>query len=231
LERTGADNVGGPARTKADAYWQRAIAAAYHSGFSVGGARFHDPGYEGCVDTVTYGCWPRSTFEKFGLFDEELARNQDDEHNLRIIRGGGKVYQSPSIRSWYRPRGSLGTLLRQYTQYGYWKVLVIQKHKRPASPRHLIPGAFLLTLLVLGLGASAFGPARWALVSLIGLYALCLLAASTHVAWRNGWILLPVLPLVFCCYHFGYGYGFLRGVWDCIICRRTPQIHFQHLTR
>jgi glycosyltransferase involved in cell wall biosynthesis len=95
LNQTGADNVGGPCRTKADKYLQRAIAAAYHSPFSVGGARFHDPEYEGYVDTVTYGCWRKETFEKFGYFDEELVRNQDDEHNLRIIRGGGKIWQSP----------------------------------------------------------------------------------------------------------------------------------------
>ena len=74
--------------------------------------------------------------------------NQDDEHNLRIIRGGGKVYQSPKIRSWYRPRGTLAALFKQYLQYGYWKVRVIQKHKLPASIRHLVPGAFLLTLAV-----------------------------------------------------------------------------------
>ena len=73
LQQTGADNVGGPARTKAEGYRQRAVAAAYHSPFSVGGARFHNIEFDGYVDTVTYGCWPRSTFEKFGLFDEELV--------------------------------------------------------------------------------------------------------------------------------------------------------------
>src|ERR1043166_4540670 len=151
LEATGADNVGGPARTKAHAFIEKAVAAAYHSPFAVGGAKFHNVEYEGFVDTVTYGCWPRGTFEKFGLFDEELARNQDDEHNLRIARGGGKIYQSPKIKSWYRPRGSLMALFRQYMQYGYWKVRVIEKHKLPASPRHLVPGAFVLTLMLLSL--------------------------------------------------------------------------------
>jgi glycosyltransferase involved in cell wall biosynthesis len=99
MQTTGADNVGGPARTKPVTYIESAIAAAYHSPFSVGGARFHDLGYEGYVDTVTYGCWRPETFKRFGYFDEELVRNQDDEHNLRIIRGGGEIWQSPKIRS------------------------------------------------------------------------------------------------------------------------------------
>jgi succinoglycan biosynthesis protein ExoA len=149
LQETGADNVGGPARTRAETYLEKAVAAAYHSRFAVGGARFHDVNYEGWVDTVTYGCWRREAFDRFGYFDEELVRNQDDEHNLRIIRDGGKIWQSPKIRSWYRPRGSLSALFKQYMQYGYWKVRVIQKHKLPASWRHLVPGAFVLALLVL----------------------------------------------------------------------------------
>src|SRR5262249_15986912 len=46
LERTGADNVGGPARTRAEGLQARAVAAAYRSPFSTGGARFHDPNYQ-----------------------------------------------------------------------------------------------------------------------------------------------------------------------------------------
>ena len=79
------------------------VAAAYHSRFAVGGARFHDACYEGPLDTVTYGCWPKATFDRVGPFDEELVRNQDDEHNLRITRSGGTVWQSLRIQSWYRP--------------------------------------------------------------------------------------------------------------------------------
>jgi hypothetical protein len=32
------------------------------------------------------------------------VRNQDDEHNLRIVKGGGKIWQASRIRSSYRPR-------------------------------------------------------------------------------------------------------------------------------
>jgi glycosyltransferase involved in cell wall biosynthesis len=231
LQSTGADNVGGPARTKPGTYMERAIAAAYHSPFSVGGAKFHDVGYEGYVDTVTYGCWQKGVFERFGYFDEELVRNQDDEHNLRIIRGGGKVWQSPEIGSWYRPRGSLPALFKQYMQYGYWKVRVIQKHKLPASWRHLVPAAFLLTLVLLVLISFIWPLAGWLLAGVLGLYVLVLMAASLFTAARTHWALLPVLPLVFPCYHFGYGYGFLRGILDFVVFARRPGASFETLSR
>ena len=230
IDATGADNVGGPARTKPNTYLERAIAAAYHSPFSVGGARFHNVEYEGPVDTVTYGCWRKQAFERFGYFDEELARNQDDEHNLRITRGGGKIWQSPRIRSWYRPRGSLQALFRQYLQYGYWKVWVIQKHKLPASVRHLVPGGFLLLLVVAGICSTFWRPARVSFLGTVALYYIGVLAASLAAA-RTDWRLLPILPLVFPCYHLGYALGFLRGIWDCAVLRRRPSGSLSLLTR
>src|ERR1041385_5349731 len=99
LRETGADNVGGPMCTTATTYKERVIRAVFHSPFAVGGARSHAPDYEGYVDTVISACWPPSIFDRVGGFDEELVRNQDDEHNLRVVRNGGKIYQSPRIRS------------------------------------------------------------------------------------------------------------------------------------
>lgn len=214
LDETGAANVGGPARTRAEGLWQRAIAAAYHSRWSTGGAKFHDPNYEGPVDTVTLGCWRREIFDELGLFDEELIRNQDDELNLRIVRAGKTVWQSPRIEMWYRPRATVAELFRQYHQYGYWKVRVIQKHKLPASVRHLVPGLFVVSLGGLALIAPVCPPAAAALGIEASLYGALLLGASVTTAMETGWDLLPVLPVVFATYHAAYGLGFLAGAWD-----------------
>jgi hypothetical protein len=280
LRQTGADNVGGPWVAKGEGCISRAVAEAFQSPFSVGGARSHVLEHEGLVDSVYLGCWRRETFERFGYFDEELVRNQDDEHNLRIVRDGGKVWQNPEIKSWYRPRGSLSALFRQYMQYGYWKVHVIQKHKLPASWRHLVPGAFVLTLLlllslsILGLLFSVclpgttdhrplttdYGTQRprdsgtqglrdqgtrdhgllttdlfrapaGLLVGILLLYGLAALMASIATAAKSEWKLLPVLPLVFGCYHFGYGWGFLRGVLDFVVMRKGAGVAFTQVTR
>ena len=220
LETSGAENVGGPARTKADGLRARAIEAAYHSRFSTGGARFHDENYTGFVDTVTYGCWRKETLLKLGLFDEQLVRNQDDELNLRLVRSGGKIWQSSEIVSWYRPRATLSDLFRQYFQYGFWKVRVIRKHKIPGSWRHLVPGTFVaanLALFLIAAIAAAVGArglartfgAAW--VVLLAAYCFALLTASVLAARKSGWRLLPYLPLSFSTFHVSYGTGFLIG--------------------
>ena len=77
MNETNAENVGGPALTRAEGYLAQAIARGFHSKFVSGGARFHDARYEGYVDTVTYGCWRKSTLLRMGLFDERLYRSQD----------------------------------------------------------------------------------------------------------------------------------------------------------
>src|SRR5690606_4959122 len=55
LEASGADNVGGPCVAVGRGYIGRAIAAAFHSAFCVGGARWHRTDYEGPVDTICFG--------------------------------------------------------------------------------------------------------------------------------------------------------------------------------
>jgi|SRR5215831_4091109 len=231
LRKTGAENVGGPMCTTASTYKERAIRAVFHSPFAVGGARSHNPNFEGYVDTVIYGCWRKSLFDRVGNFDEDLVRNQDDEHNLRIVRNGGKIYQSPSVRSSYHVRNSLKAVFRQYMQYGYWKVLVVRNHRLPASVRHLVPAAFVGALGLLLIVGLFWRPALVSAFVLAGIYSLAVLFASLLTAARAEWKLLPVLPIAFCCFHLGYGYGFLRGILDFVIFQRAPATKFVRLTR
>jgi succinoglycan biosynthesis protein ExoA len=229
LRETGAENVGGPWIARGQGYLHRCIAAAFNAPFAAGG-RAHLAEYEGEVDTVYLGCWPREVFDRIGLFDEQLVRNQDDELNFRLRRAGGRIWQSPRIRSWYSPRDSLGKLFRQYWQYGYWKVRVMQKHGAPASWRHLVPGGFAASLLALAAAATIFAPARLCLQAEVGAYLLAVLIASLLTSSRAGWALLPGLPIVFACYQLSYGLGFLIGVWDFIVRQRASG-RFVSLTR
>jgi len=229
LERTGADNVGGPWHAEAVAAggpMQAAIAAAFQSPAVAGGALSRRLDHEGPVDTVYLGAWPRRSFERFGGFDETLVRNQDDEHNLRIVQGGGRVWQSPRIRSTYRPRAELAQVFRQYLQYGYWKPFVMKKLGQPAALRHVVPALFVAALGVgalLAIAGSvawlAGAPAAWRawavlpLAGLVGAYAVAVavLTAAVARATRSNAATLWRVPLVIAAYHIGYGLGSIAG--------------------
>jgi glycosyltransferase involved in cell wall biosynthesis len=232
LDTSGADSVGGPWVAAGSGYLSSAVAVAFQSPFVSGGGRARRPNYQGPVDTVYLGCWRRQAFDRFGFFDEGLIRNQDDEFNLRIRRRGGKLWQTPRIRSWYRPRSSLRELFRQQAQYGYWKVRVIRKHQLPALLRHLVPGFFLLWLVTLGAVLPFSGIAAWAFLSTVGAYALASVIFTGAACWPvRRWRYAPMLPVIFAIFHFGYGYGFLRGIIDFVIMRKGHRTAFATLTR
>jgi glycosyltransferase involved in cell wall biosynthesis len=240
LERTGADNVGGPWQAKGANYIGKAIAAVFNSPFAAGGALSRRRDYEGPVDTVFLGCWRRELFRGIGGFDPQLVRNQDDELNFRIIRSGGVVWQSPRIVSWYHSRPDLGGLSRQYLQYGFWKLAVIRKHGKPASWRHLVPGTFVLANLMLASGTLAGwiagnetlfsgSLALWSFM--VAAYLAVTLAASLRLAKREGFRYLPVLPLVLATCQISYGVGFLLAMLRFSPGHRTGNGLFSAITR
>ncbi len=164
------------------------------------------------MDTVAFPAYPRETIRKAGLYDEELVRNQDDEYNYRLREMGGKILMSPDIRSRYFSRGSIKSLWRQYLQYGYWKVRVMQKHPRQMSLRQFVPPAFVATLIIFSLAAPFSPITRLMLGLVIGAYLLANLAAALLTALKHGWRYLPYLPVAFAALHIAYGAGFLYGL-------------------
>ncbi len=220
LSETGADNVGGRMHAEGEGPIARAIVLATSSPFGVGGARFHYANSSGWVDTVYLGAYRREVFDRIGLFDEELVRNQDDEFNFRLVRAGGKIWLDTSIHSTYFSRSTLRGFWKQYLEYGFWKVRVIQKHQRPASWRHLVPGLFVLALIgSLIYGAMAGTPLAFLLVVLP--YSLASLSTSLWTAARRGWQFAPILPLAYATMHVAYGVGFWAGIIRFGLFRRS----------
>jgi succinoglycan biosynthesis protein ExoA len=230
ISDTGADVVGGPWRAKAEESSQQAMVLAFQSRAMSGGAVSRDINYTGSADTVYLGAWPASTFERFGNFDPRLVRNQDDEHNLRVTLGGGKVWQDSSIRSSYHPRSSLSKCYRQFFQYGYWKPFVIRKHGMPAKVRHLVPSIAVvgfLALVVLGL---FFHPLLATAVVLSALYVVLLLGVALLACGAKHFKHILRVVLALACQHAGYGFGSISG-WVRILRGDTAGPSNMRLTR
>lgn len=213
LAATGADCVGGVIETvSAEDGVGRAIAAAQSSRFGVGDVAFRTGRADaGPADTVPFGAYPRSVFDRIGGYDEELACNEDDELNLRLLRSGGVVWFDPSISAEYVSRPTLGGLWRQYFRYGRYKVRVAQKRGGFGAVRHVVPATFVTaTALSLLLAAIRRDP-RWAL-AVLGPYAAAMLPATAQVAHRSR-VRPDGVAAAFAVLHTSYGVGFLTGAW------------------
>jgi len=225
LDRTGADNVGGVWETVpadgSDLAW--AIARALSSPLGVGNALFRlTPTEEREVDTVPYGCWRRSLFDRIGFFDEELLRNQDDEFNGRTIRNGGRIVLVPGVRIRYTARKDLRRLWRMYREYGLFKPLVNRKLGAPATARQFVPPLFVLALLGLPLLAPFVPMAAIAWCMMVTIYVVIVAVVSARIAFGEGRPgALPWLLAAFACVHLAYGAGYLQGLWRFTIARRT----------
>ncbi|HVN86438.1 MAG TPA: glycosyltransferase family 2 protein [Candidatus Binatia bacterium] len=211
LRRTGADNVGGPMRAVGGGVIGDAIALATSSRFGIG-SYFHYGREEAEADTVYMGMFSRHAFERVGLFDEEMVRNQDDEFNYRLRKAGGRIVLTPAMRSSYQNRQSLTALAKQYAQYGFWKVRVLQKHPAQMSARHFVPPALVHGLL-LPLCAAPWLPALL-LVTLaqVVIYLLAVSVVSARIARRERGDLFVPLVATFATLHLSWGSGFAAGM-------------------
>ncbi len=213
LEATKADCVGGPINSISEDAGGRAIALAMSSKFGVGNSRFRvADGYQGYVDTLAFGAYKRSVFERIGFFDEELVRCQDDEFNYRLIKNGGKIFMTPKISSCYFPRTNLKKLWRQYYEYGMWKIRVLQKHSSVMQPRQFVPPLFVLALSLLAVFSIFAFPVRVALAGMLALYAVTASSCALSLWASNENCAFPVLLTAFPILHISYGSGFLVGL-------------------
>lgn len=227
LEETGAANVGGCIITLpgAEDVTGRAIAVAMSHPLGVGNSRFRvgtsSPTW---VDHVAFGCWRRTIFDQFGLFDEDLVRGQDVEFNARLISGGGRVLLLPDVTPAYHARRSFRQVARMFYQYGYFKPLIARKAGRVMTARQLVPPLFVLLLGVTALLSLRWWPAALGFAVICGCYLALVLSGAVQAMRRHGFrcgaALLAVLPLM----HFSYGIGYLVGIWDHILpFRRAPK--------
>lgn len=215
-----AENVGAICRTLPinDSIEAKSIAAVLSSSFGMGNSYFRvGTSVVMEVDTVPFGCFRRSIFDKVGLYDEELVRNQDDELNARIIKSGGKIYLIPDLECVYFARDTAEKVYKMFYQYGMFKPLVNKKLGSPATIRQFFPLCFVLGL-ILGPLVCAFIPMFW--VAYFSVIFLWLLVAS-YFSWKDSkrpkriiiqdWIYFVV--------HFSYGWGYIVGIFKILFNR------------
>lgn len=222
LNRTGADVVGGPVVTRpgADTLIAKSIALVTSHPFGVGNSKFRTSTKEGYVDTVPFGVYRRDIFNKVGLFDERLARNQDNELSSRITKSGGTIYLTPELTVNYYNQQTLKGLLKQALRTGMWNVYTLKVNPTAFRWRHFIPFIFVTAFLGFGFLIPLHYFARLGFFILIGLYGGIAGVSSLQIGIRDGMKYSLILPIIFFLYHVCYGLGTWGGVlklffgWD-----------------
>jgi glycosyltransferase involved in cell wall biosynthesis len=207
--------TGGPIHHEGKNAFGKAVAIAMSHPCGVGLATHRFPGYEGYVEGAQFPAFRKIVFEKAGTFDENLVRNQDDELNFRINQAGGKIFISPRVKYVYFVRGKLSQLWRQYFQYSYWRIPVMRKHKRPTTPRQVVPALFFLAVLVL-LGLGLYLHLPWLAFGLPAVYVTVLLLAGIAAMPKAGFLVGLLLPIALGCMHLAYACGMYYGLWSLL---------------
>lgn len=210
--RDDVDGVGGSINTIATTDVGTVIAVAMSSRFGVGGSAFRTlTGATMLADTIPFPAYTRRAIDAAGPYDEELVRNQDDEYNYRLRKLGARLLLAADVKSDYYSRSSLRSLWRQYYQYGFFKVRVMQKHTMQMQIRQFVPPAFVLFLASapLALVSRGYG-ALW--LAGAALYTIAAIVAGVSTARRTGGRRAWLLPVAFAILHVSYGLGFLAGL-------------------
>ena len=210
LAESGAANVGGVIEPRGATSFGRAVALATQHPLGAGDARYRIGGAAGDVDTVPFGAFRRDIFERVGLFDESMVRNQDYEFNVRIRDAGERIYLDPMIRATYSPRDTVKDLWSQYFQYGWWRVETWKRHPDSLRWRQAVP-AIAASFFVLLTLIAPWSPIATAL---LGVATAVYLAAVSLISWRIARLSASVgrVVLAFVTIHFAYGFGFLANV-------------------
>jgi len=224
LIRSKADNVGGVSivRPGDQSPKAHAIAFALSHPWGVGNSHFRIGAAEPkWVDTVPFGCYWKEVFDRIGLYNEALVRNQDDELNHRLIKHGGRILLVPEIMSFYTARESLRKLWIMFYQYGYFKPLAARTVGTVMTTRQLIPSVFLVCIMLAAFLA-LWSEAMAVLFKVIVIaYVAIDLTVSFHPALERGLACGFWLMVVFPILHISYGIGYLRGIFNFLVLRRS----------
>lgn len=220
--QTGAAAVGGVLHTEGTGAIGRLNAAVLSHPFGVGSGTHRIGGKSGWVFAVTMALYRKSALLAVGGFDETLPRNQDNDLHSRLNAQGFRSYLDNAINPTYFCRSTLGGLLRQAWNNGYWNVKLMAQARLGLRIHHFVPMLFVCVIAILGIAAALrLVPYYW-LVGLLGIYLATALVVSVSISFRKRLLWqLPLLPIWFFCLHFTYGIA----SWAALLTgvRRPPQ--------
>jgi len=168
---------------------------------------------------VPFGCFRKEIFDRIGLFDEELIRNQDDELNGRIIKNGGKIFLIPDVIIDYFARDEVSKFSKMFYQYGLFKPLVNKKLGAATTIRQFFPVLFVLLLITTFFFTVFQLFAYKLLLAVVFVYFMLAITFAIKESENIGQIFL--MPILYFILHLSYGWGYLVGIFKFVILNKS----------
>lgn len=196
-------------------YAEKAIETVLSDKYGVGNSLFRIGSNKPLeVDTLPFGLYKKTVFDKAGLYNEKLVRNQDIEWSKRVLRYAGRLFMLSDIYCNYYFAGNFKNLAKSGFRNGYWNMMTIfiTKNFASLSLRHFIPLIFILSI-VLPVFISIFHPffLYFSLIFL-GLYLLLMTFRSIYLKRSIPDTFLTLWSFV--TLHFSYGIGSFIGLFQ-----------------
>jgi len=194
-------------------YTQNLIGTVMEMPFAMASAKYRWSENEQFVDTVVYAAYKKELFDELGYFEEGFTISEDAEFNWRIRQAGHKIFFSPQIKSYYYPRDSIFSFVKQIFRYGILRVNVLKKHMDSLKLLHMIPPSFV-AMLILGIGLSFVSKTFLSLlvVVLIIYFGLNLITTMKTLFPKKIKYIIFIPALIFVM-HISWGSGFLLGLF------------------
>lgn len=205
LLRTNAASVVIPMDARGETCFEKANAWIVDTPLGSGGSAHRGGRQSGYVDHGHHAGFDLTIFRSLGGYDGSFSHNEDAEYDERVAQAGGRIYLDATIRKIYFPRGTVGTLAKQYFNYGKGRARTIFKHGQRPKLRQMLPVLALFGSLFGLLAAPVFVPALILPAGYLAILAVAsvfigivkrspcgllagLASGTMHMSWAAGFI-------------------------------------------
>jgi len=174
-------------------------------------------GKSGYTNSVSLPLFEKKAVQAVGLYHPELARNQDNDMNDRLIKAGYQLYVTSETTASYHPPKSFKKLLKYAFKSGVWNTKTWLMNIPCMKWYHFLPSFFTAGHL---LGCIcfifSFHDSFWEVPTQIWIgttlvyFILALIFSIIHP--KSNTLVFIFLPIYFFCFHFTYGLGNLWGL-------------------
>lgn len=202
-----ADCVVVPMVTRGHSCFQVAVATAQNSVLGTGGSAHRRIGNGRFVDHGHHALIALERFASADGYRDDMVANEDAELDLRLTKGGARIWLEPALAIEYLPRSTPAALWRQYFRYGAGRARTLKLHRSRPKPRQVLP-----LLVPVAFGLLALTPVSgWFAVPVLVWLAIAI-AAGVALGARDRRRCALLAGLAAAIMHLGWGLGFLRGL-------------------